>query len=99
MQMGRRATGRTEALIKAAESTPGSVLVVSSQEHKTLILSRSTLKKEQIVTFQDLDKLRGRHPTVIIDHHAWEVAANELLTENENIGEQLKRIEKELLKK
>lgn len=63
-----RAFGRTEAMLKGAENTPGCVVVCANSVHRKDIERRSPGIKT--ISLDDVDKLRGLHCPIVFDHFA-----------------------------
>jgi hypothetical protein len=83
-----RAYGRTEAMIKGAENVKDAIIIAASEAQAKHIRQRT---KTAVFSLQDLEKLKGLHNPIVIDHFAMQVLWDE---REEEFKRQLTEIKK-----
>ena len=85
-----RQVGHTTAMLNGAKSDPNIIVLVHHQTVKNWI----DLPKEQIISIDCLEKLKGRISPILVDHYALQVMFSELKAELLKKDEYIEKQEK-----
>lgn len=89
-----RRVGHTTAMLNGAKSDPNILVLVAHQAQKNYI----DLPKEQMISINCLDKLKGRRNPVLVEHYALQAMFSELNNELLKKDEKINKLEEKLIK-
>ena len=87
-----RQVGHTTAMLNGAKSDPNILVLIAHQAVKNYI----DLPKEQMISINCLQKLKGRRNPVLVEHYALQVMFSELNHELLKKDEYINKLEKSI---